>query len=219
MRILSFCLCALLLVSVAFAAESGVEAALQQKYADMQSLKASFTQRLTHKESGNVDERSGTLSFKKPLLLRWEILKPHKQTLIVSDKDVWEYVPDEQLAYRYSPSVVQDSGPMMDIITGQARLDKDFTVKAEGTEGGLRKLRLLPKEPTPQVVEAVLYVDDKNLIRRVYILDFYGNGNDVRFSAVTPDAKLPATTFAFTPPKGVEVEDHRGKPLDRELLK
>lgn len=218
MRTPFLCILCVLLACAAHAAE-GVETALQQKYAALQSLKASFTQRLTHKESGAVEERTGTLSFKKPFLLRWEIAKPHQQILIVSEKDVWEYLPEEQVAYRYSPHVVQDSGPMMDIITGQARLDKDFTVKAEGEEGGLRKLRLYPKEPTPQLVEALLHVDAKNLIRRVNIVDFYGNTNEVRFSTLTPDAKLGPATFAFKPPKGVDIEDHRGKTLERELLK
>lgn len=219
MRITICCFLFFFMACAAHAADGAVESGLQQKYAAMQSLKASFTQRLTHKESGAVEDRSGVLSFKKPLFVRWEISKPHKQALIISDKDVWEYIPDEKVAYRYSPSVVQDSGPMIDIITGQARLDKDFTIKHEGTENGQHKLRLYPKEPTPQMVEATLYVDADNLIRRVRILDFYGNTNEIRFSAVSPDAKLPAATFAFVPPKGVEVEDHRGKALDRELLK
>ena len=41
---------------------------------------AEFEQKLTHKESGAVETRYGTLHFKKPLLIRWETKKPIKET-------------------------------------------------------------------------------------------------------------------------------------------
>jgi outer membrane lipoprotein carrier protein len=45
------------------------------------------------------------------------------------------------------------------VITGQSRLDKDFTVEAEPDDNGLAVLRLYPKDPSPQLVEALLWVD------------------------------------------------------------
>lgn len=218
----AFHLALLLLLALALPAHAQkLEADLQKNYERMKTFKAAFTQRLTHKESGTVEDRKGTLLFQKPLLVRWETAKPHPELLIITDKEIWDYLPDEEVVYRYSPQLVQDSRSLIQVITGQARLDQDFTVKAEGDEGGLRKLRLYPKEPAPQLVEAVIWVDPASrLIRKASIIDFYGNTNDVAFTELTPDASLPAKSFTFTPPKGVEVEDQTDKNVqERELFK
>lgn len=212
-RSLGICL-TLMLLSTAPALAAGLEAELQKNYEQIKAFKATFTQKLTHKESGSVEERQGTLLFQKPLLVRWETAKPHAELLVITPKEIWDYLPDEELAYRYPPQLVQDSRSLIQVITGQARLDQDFTVKAQGEEQGLQKLTLFPKDPTPELVEAVIWVDAKaKLIRKAVITDFYGNTNEVAFSAITPNISHAASAFTFTPPKGVEVEDR----MDREV--
>ena len=85
----------------------------------------------------------------------------------------------------------------------------------------MRKLRLYPKDPTPQMVEALIWVDVQTFIRRVDLVDFYGNHNDVNFTKFIPDVMLGSGTFQFTPPKGVDVEDRtdKAKVQERELFK
>lgn len=180
---------------------------IKERYKTLESFSADFAQRLTHKESGSTETRRGTLRFKKPLLIRWETTSPSPETLVVTDKEIWDYLPDEEVAYRYSPDLVQDSRSIIQVLTGQAALDRDFDITEEGTENGLRKLHLYPKEPSAQMVEAFLWVDSSHLILRADIIDFYGNHNDVTFSAFKSNAGMPAGTFRFTPPDGVDVED------------
>lgn len=128
--------------------------------------------------------------------------------MVITDKDVWDYLPDEELAYQYSPEVVHDSRSIIQVITGQSRLDKDFTVEAEPDDNGLAVLRLYPKDPSPQLVEALLWVDKgTKLIKKAQILDFYGNTNEVALTSLTPDASIKAGTFQFTPPQGITVEN------------
>lgn len=189
-----------------FAAD--MAAAIQARYEKTGSFSADFEQTLTHKESGSVEKRQGKLLFKKPLLIRWQTAKPHEETLVVTGKEIWNYLPDEEIAYRYPLTLVQDSRSIIQVITGQAALTKDFDVKSEGKEDGLAKLRLFPKEPAPQMVEAIIWVEpDTGYIKRANILDFYGNGNEIRFTSFAPDVNVKASEFSFTPPKGIEVED------------
>ena len=140
---------------------------------------------------------------------------------MVTAKEIWDYLPDEEVAYRYPPSLVRDSRSIIQVITGQAALTKDFEVKPEGEEQGLAKLRLYPKEPAPQMVEALIWVEPgSGYIRRASIVDFYGNTNEVRFTSFKPDARLKSSDFSFTPPKGIEVEDRIGRDVpERELFK
>lgn len=213
-------LCALLWLAPA-ANAANLAAVIQQRYETLKSFSADFEQTLTHKESGSVERRQGSLLFQKPLLIRWQTAKPHEETLVVTAKEIWDYLPDEEVAYRYPPSLVRDSRSIIQVITGQATLTKDFDVKPEGSEQGLAKLRLYPKEPAPQMVEAVIWVEpDNGYIRRASIVDFYGNTNEVRFTSFKPDVRLKASDFSFTPPKGIEVEDRIDHDVpERELFK
>ena len=196
------------LIPAAPALAADMAAVIQARYEKTGSFSADFEQTLTHKESGSVEKRQGKLLFKKPLLIRWQTAKPHEETLVVTGKEIWNYLPDEEIIYRYPLTLVQDSRSIIQVITGQAALTKDFDVKSEGKEDGLAKLRLFPKEPAPQMVEAIIWVEpDTGYIKRANILDFYGNGNEIRFTSFSPDVSIKASDFTFTPPKGVEVED------------
>lgn len=194
---------------------------IQAAYEKINSIQARFNQTLTHKESGSDEKRTGTLHFTKPLLVRWETAKPHAETLVITPKEIWDYLPDEEVVYKYPPQLVQDSRSLIQVITGQARMDKDFDVKEEGEEGGLLKLRLYPKDPAPQMVEALIWVDPKTkLIRKASIIDFYANTNHIAFTEIKPNASMPPNIFSFTPPKGIEVEDRTDKVVEeRELFK
>lgn len=181
---------------------------IQNAYAKINTFEATFNQTLTHKESGSTEKRKGTIQFQKPLQVRWQTQKPHEETLIINSREIWDYLPDEQVAYRYSPSVAQDSRSVIQVVTGQAKINKDFDVKRAANDNGLVKLALYPKDPTPDMVEAAIWVDPANgIIQRTQVIDFYGNRNDIAFQAFKPGAKIPEKQFSFTPPKGVDVED------------
>ena len=81
-------------------------------------------------------------------------------------------------------------------------------------------LRIYPKEPTTQMVEAQLWVNPgTKLINKAVITDFYGNTNEVAFSRITPDATPARNAFTFSPPEGIDVEDLRESgATERQLL-
>ena len=210
-----------LVLMAATAQASDIANTIQARYEKLRTFSATFEQTLTHKESGSVEKRQGSLLFQKPLLIRWQTDKPHEETLVVTNKEIWDYLADEEIAYRYPLELVRDSRTIIQVITGQAALTKDFDVKEAGQENGLAKLHLYPKEAAPQMVEALLWVEPATgYIRRASIIDFYGNSNDVRFTQFKPDVSLKAADFTFTAPKGVEVEDRIDRKVqERELFK
>ena len=216
-----FALTAGLIFMAAAAQASDIANTIQARYEKLRTFSATFEQTLTHKESGSVEKRQGSLLFQKPLLIRWQTDKPHEETLVVTNKEIWDYLADEEIAYRYPLELVRDSRTIIQVITGQAALTKDFDVKEDGQENGLTKLHLYPKEPAPQMVEALLWVEPSTgYIRRASIIDFYGNSNDVRFTQFKPDTSLKESDFTFTAPKGVEVEDRIDRKVqERELFK
>ncbi len=211
------CVCLLFLLCALPARAASLAERLQQKYATINAMQADFTQTLLHKESGSTEKRSGTLLFKKPLLVRWETQKPSPELLIVGSNAIWNVFPNEELVYKYSPELAQDSRSIVRVVTGQTRLDQNFFVEEEGKDGSLVKLRLYPKEPTQSLVEALLWVDpEADLIKKLRVYDFYGNENEISFSSQNIAATAKDADFSYKAPKGFVVEDRTkqtdGKP-------
>ena len=181
---------------------------VQAQYGAITSMHTEFSQTLVHKESGSREQRSGVLSFVKPLLVRMETKKPSPELLLVGKDVIWNVFPEEEMAYKYALSLARDSRSIVQVMTGQASLDKDFFIENQKEAGGLLVLDLFPKEPTQAMVEARLWIDPKtNLIRKLRIFDFYGNENEMAFSRQEVNVAISASQFIYTPPKNFVVED------------
>jgi outer membrane lipoprotein carrier protein len=225
-RILS-AFCALLLIITASQAATADKTRLnalvkevQRVYGAMDAFQAAFTQTLSHQESNSFEVHDGELRFKKPLFVRWETARPQAELFLINSKEIWHYLPDEKLAWRYAPEFPQDSHMFIRVLTGQARLDQDFSVEEAGSEDGLLRLRLYPLEPSRQMVEVGLWIDPASyLIKKALILDFFGNSNEVAFTKLSARLKLDEKSFDFTPPRGVTVEDRRKGDMREQLFK
>ncbi len=193
--------------SIGLASAANLDVQIQNKYKKINSIKTTFEQVLDHKESGAKQKRKGELLFQKPFLVRWETKDPHPELLLITDKIVWNYLPEEEVAYKYTPDIVESSRPLVQVITGQAQLSRDFDVNIVGKESGYTKMHLFPHEPTAQMVEAFIWIDKNQIIRKASIIDFYGNSNTLHFTKVQTNVSLPKKTFSFTPPKGIDVEN------------
>ncbi len=194
---------------------------VQETYAAIDSLRSEFSQVLLHKESGAEEHRSGVLEFKRPLLVCWATQKPSPELLVVGKKEIWNVFDDERSAYKYPLSMADDSRSIVRVVTGQASLTQNYDVESKGKENGLLKLDIYPHEPTQSMTEGTLWIDEvSGLIKRVRIVDFYGNTNDITLSNIELGVHLPDKTFTYTPPQNYTVEDRTkdespAKPLMR----
>ncbi len=185
---------------------------IQKKYAAISAFSANFKQAIRNAASGDTEHRSGQFLFKKPVLVRWETVKPEKELLIVGKDAVWDYFEEDKEAYRYSVAEVISSKTMLRFLTGKANLTEDFHVapgKPEEAGPGQAVLQLAPREPEPGLVLAKVWVDlATDMIARVYIQDFYANTNDLTLEGVVANPKLADSLFTFTPPKEAKVHDN-----------
>lgn len=191
---------------------------IQERYESLKTFQADFVQELTNVASGEVETREGRIWFRQPSQVRWETSVPEKELLVVGPEYAWDYIEDEELVLKYSVVSLLDSKTILRFISGQANIKEDFVVKSEwpGADEvrekwgkGLTVLQLVPKEAEPGMVLAFIGVEpDTGLLRQVMIVDFYGNGNELRLSNVELGIELGEDMFSFEPPEGVQVEDN-----------
>ena len=131
---------------------------IQRRYDSLQSFRGFFLQKLTNASSREVQERLGNIVFSRPRFIRWETTSPENELLIIGKDTVWEYFPEEETVYRYTVEQVLSSKTMIRFLSGEANLKDDFTVKDMGMDGEFRHLKLIPKEPEPNLVEGEVWV-------------------------------------------------------------
>lgn len=201
-------LCGLLFFASYAQAVDPAAVAVQKRYAGLKTMRAEFTQVLTHQESGAVDNRTGVLYFATPLKVRWETESPVPELLLITPEAIWNAFPDEDMAYKYPADINEESSAIVRVVTGQSNLEKDFMIEKKGTENGVTTLLLYPRNPSQSMTEAELAVETKTgMIKHVTIVDFFNNKNAITFATQEIDPKLADDLFTFSPVKGMKVED------------
>ena len=171
--------------------------------AGIQTISAHFEQSITGAKGNRGDVSSGTLALKAPRQFRWHTTSPYEQLIVADGNRVWIYDPDlEQVSVRGQGA--EEAHSPLSVLTDLSQLNHDFTASEAGEREGLRWLKLVSKAKEPEFSFAELGFDQKNLARMRFE-DSLGNTTEIRFSDWQRDPKLPADTFSFTPPKGVDV--------------
>jgi outer membrane lipoprotein carrier protein len=181
---------------------------IQKRYDTLQSFRGFFLQKLTNASSREVQERLGTITYARPRFIRWETTSPEPELLIIGRDTVWEYFPAEETVYRYSVEQVMSSKTMIRFLSGEANLKDDFVVTDLGTDGEFRHLKLVPKEPEPNLVEGDIWVrPGQDVMERIKLVDFFGNVNELELTGLQLDVPVDEKEFTLVPPKGTEILD------------
>jgi len=184
---------------------------VQKKYDGAADFRASFNQTLTNATFKRRSASTGEVLLKKPGRMRWNYKTPETKTY-VSDGDVlWLYEPEDKQAFKQELKGSQLPAALA-FLTGKGKLSEEFDISlAKDPPVGTSRdyvLALSPRQPQAQVKSLLFVVDpDTFFVRETYIVDAQGNTNDILFTDVKINVRLPEGTFHFTPPAGVRVVD------------
>lgn len=185
---------------------------IQQRYDSLESFRAFFLQKLTNASTKETQERLGTIVFARPRFIRWETTSPEQELLIIGKDMVWDYFPEEETAYRYTVEQVLDSKTMIRFLSGEANLTDDFKVLDMGMDGEFQHLKLIPKEPEPNLVEGEIWVrPGQDMLERIKLVDFFGNINELELSGLELDIPIDPKSFTLEPPAGTEILEGQGE--------
>lgn len=183
---------------------------VQAKFQSLKALSVHFAMNYQASDStGTVAQ--GKLYLEQPGHFRMESAA---QTVVSDGKTIWAYSPEEKQVIIYSAG-----GPDVPLITPQQlmfeypdkyRVKNVEQDKLEGRTCDL--LTMTPKDPSDPTRELKIWVDRKDsFTRRFRLEDLAGNITTFDFKDFQTGSSLPDSTFAFTPPAGVEVVDMRGQ--------
>ncbi|HEX2658226.1 MAG TPA: outer membrane lipoprotein chaperone LolA [Polyangia bacterium] len=184
---------------------------VQKKYDGAADFRASFNQTLTNTAFKRRTPSTGEVLLKKPGRMRWNYKTPDPK-MYLSDGDLlWLYEPEDKQAFKQDLKTSQLPAALA-FLTGKGKLANEFDITfAKDPVVGTAKdyvLALVPKQAQAQVKSMLFVVDPETFfVRETMIVDGQGNTNDLLFSDIKINNRLPDATFRWSPPAGVRVVD------------
>jgi len=167
------------------------------------TLKAEFAQAVMAKNGRKPQQSSGVLAISRPGKLRWEIQKPYPQLVVGDGEKIWIHDPElQQVTVRKAGQAI--GGSPAALLSGSNELEKNFTLKEAGEADGLTWVEATPKA-TDSGFEKVRLGFAGSDLKAMELQDSFGQTTLIRFSKIERNPALPAATFKFVPPAGVDV--------------
>ena len=190
------------MVCAASMAQAGALDDLRAFASQTKTAKGSFVQRVVSRSKAS-QPTSGDFIFARPGRFRWSYTKPYEQLLVADGDKLSIYDKDLNQVTVKKLGDALGSTPAA-ILFGSSDLDKSFDLKDAGTRDGVAWLDAIPKTKDTTFEKISIGFRDGELAA-MELRDALGQTTMLEFSHVERNAKVDASTFAFTPPKGADV--------------
>lgn len=178
-------------------------AALHAFIADTHTAQADFSQTVLDKEGKIKQQSAGTMIFSRPGKFRWTYETPFKQIIVGDGKQIYLYDIDlEQVTVKHYDTTLGSSPAAL--LAGDNAIEKFYVLTDTGNRDGLTWLNAVPKD-RDSAFKQIQMGFDRNTLTEMKILDNFGLTTVLKLSRLQRNPKLPAGTFKFVPPAGVDV--------------
>lgn len=182
---------------------TAVAKSLKDYLGHVKSMSAKFEQFVFNESTGEPDKTFGHIYVSSPDKFRLVYDKPYEQVYVADGKRLWSYDADlEQVTIKKQQNLLANSPAI--VLSDPANLDKAYEVKAQGLSHNIDWFYLKPRTTDSGFDHVRLGFAGNNL----YVMELYdsfGQKTELLFSQLQYNAKIPASTFTFTPPEGVDV--------------
>jgi len=181
---------------------------VQDRYDATREFTADVTQEMTIASLGKTTSARGTVAFKKPGKMRWELTDGDPQVIVADGTTLWLYQPKEHQVLKAPFNAAFHSTTPISFLTGVGRISDDFTATLDGADADDKRLYLLlvPRHDAETLGTLRLAVArDGYDIEGAEIRDPLGNASRVRFEHIQRNGGLADERFVFQVPPGVDV--------------
>ena len=172
-------------------------------YNHLRSLRARYTERYTG--VGLDRTESGTVTLKKPGLMRWSYDTPSGKLFVLDGKYAWFYTPGDAEVSRAPAKQLDDLRSPLRLLLGHTQLAKELDQVATEPDGASFRISGVPKNMAQRVRLLTLIVTASGAIQRMRLEETDGASTEFTFTQIEEDIPLPPAEFTFTPPPGIPV--------------
>ena len=190
---------------------------LSQFLKQTQSGRAQFTQVVSAPAKADQAPRrktsSGNFEFQRPQQFRFAYQKPFVQTMVSDGQLLWLYDADlNQVTVRKQSQLLGQTPAAFIASSGDLKtLQTEFSLKAEPDAEGLQWVKATPKQSDGALqsirvgLKSLQGAGTPPVLTVLEIVDGLGQTSRLSFQNFEVNLKLPADTFQFKAPAGVQV--------------
>jgi outer membrane lipoprotein carrier protein len=196
-------------VAQAMAAEESAEEIVrrvQERYDATADFTADVYQEMRLTSSEKLFTAHGTVAFKRPGRMRWELDNHERQIIVADGKTLWFYQPEEQQVLKAPFEAAFRSTTPISFLSGIGRITEDFEVTLDDVGEDHAFLVLEPRQGGGEFGHLRLVVERRSHdITGAEIRDPLGNVTRLIFSNMKRNLDLEESKFEFAVPRGVDV--------------
>ena len=200
---LAFICLIIALIAQARAQDPALIRRVDDHYNHLRSLRARYTERYTG--MGMDRSESGTLTLKKPGLMRWSYGAPPGKLFVLDGKFAWFYTPGDAQVSRAPAKQLDDLRSPLRLLLGHTQLAKELEQLATAPDGASFRITGVPKGMAQRVHLLTLIVAPSGAIQSMKLEETDGASTEFTFTDLEEDIPLPATDFIFTPLPGIPI--------------
>jgi outer membrane lipoprotein carrier protein len=183
---------------------------VQERYDATRDFTADVTQEMVIASLGKTTTAHGSVVFKKPGKMRWELTDGAPQVIVGDGTTLWLYQPKEHQVLKAPFDAAFRSGTPISFLTGVGRIADDFDSSLDGegnaADGPVLFLQLVPRHDAGDVGRLRLTVTHATFdIVGAEIHDPLGNVSRLRFEHIKRNTNVPDDRFVFEIPPGTDV--------------
>jgi len=195
------------LVALAFAVPANAQQPLLQTvdahYNHLKSLRCRYVE--SYAGMGITRFEYGTLTLKKPGLMRWSYDKPTGKVFILDGKFAWFYTPGDAQAQRIPAKQMDDLRTPLRLLLGHTELKKELGNVAITPEGDDFRITGVPRGMESRVKLLTLHVSPDGRINEMKLEELDGATTEFKFTDISENIPTNDSDFKFTPPAGVTI--------------
>jgi outer membrane lipoprotein carrier protein len=178
-------------------------------YNHLHTLRARYSEHYTG--MGLDRTETGTLTLKKPGLMRWAYDSPRGKVFVLDGHFAWFYTPGDAQVSRTPAKQLDDLRSPLRFLLGHTQLAKELDhvtttpVGPSGATGQAFRISGVPKGMSQRLRQLTLIVTPTGIIQSMKIEETDGATTDFTFTQIEENSPIPATDFTFIPPPGLPV--------------
>jgi outer membrane lipoprotein carrier protein len=181
---------------------------MQAFYEKTGDFRASFRQDYKYKTFRRTQTSEGTVTYKKPGLMRWEYQKPSARTFVLAGNKVYAHDPAAQSLTVGSVDTSQLSASVT-FLFGQGKLADEFAITKGACKDCKGTLLVLdPLKAEPRFRQVRLEVDPGSAqVLKSTVVDPDGSENAISFINLKTNVGIAAESFKMDVPDDTRVDD------------
>ncbi len=175
---------------------------LEKKYSAITTMTADFTQEAYSSSLKSSEHAEGTVSLKKPGMMRWDY--SDEKQIISNGKFIWVFDPElaQVVETRVDPAKANIT---TDFLTEVSNLEKDFSVTLIRSDNKGYELSLTPKQPMGNTKELRVELNKEFILKKTTAIDSFNNETRIEFLDIKTDIEIPNDKFEYKEQKGIKV--------------